>query len=225
MPIFLLNEKLIFPDPRKADKEGLLAIGGDLSMERLVMAYQSGIFPWYSDDTPIMWWSPDPRMVLFPRAFKRSKSLLQILRRNTFTVTFDTCFDQVIRNCAKVERKNEPGTWITQEMITAYIKLHQEGFAHSVETWHCGHLVGGLYGVSIGKAFFGESMFFLERDASKVALSHLVDKLTGWDFLFIDAQQQTEHLSRLGADPIPRSEFIQLLNQAVKFPTIRGRWE
>jgi leucyl/phenylalanyl-tRNA--protein transferase len=225
MPIFLLDDETKFPDPKHATKEGLLAVGGDLSVERLVGAYKKGIFPWYSDDSPILWWSPDPRMILFPEKFKRSKSLTQVLKRNIYQVTFDRCFDQVIRHCAYGERKEQPGTWITEEMIDAYIDLHKQGYAHSAESWYEGKLAGGLYGVSIGRAFFGESMFFIRRDASKVALSFLVDKLLEWNFLFIDAQQQTEHMRKLGALPLPRNDFLVLLHKAIRFKTRREIWE
>jgi len=224
MPIYILDDNLTFPHPSLADKDGLLAIGGDLSPERLLNAYSNGIFPWYNEDSAILWWSMDPRMVLFPSEFKRSHSLLQTLKRDHFKVKFDEAFERVIHLCAVTRRKGEEGTWITEEMLQAYINLHRLGFAHSVETYREGRLTGGLYGVSLGKAFFGESMFHLERDASKVALSALVDRLLEWDFHFIDAQQKTEHLRSLGARAVPRSEFLAMLKDALAYPTIRGKW-
>ena len=224
MPVFLLNDDLVFPDPVQAEPDGLLAIGGDLSPERLILAYQMGIFPWFSDESPILWWSPNPRMVLFPKKFKRSKSLRQTIRNRNFEVRFDTDFSQVIQKCAATTRKHEDGTWIIPEMISAYKKLHELGFAHSVETYSDGELVGGLYGISLGRAFFGESMFYTERDASKVALSALVDRMIEWDFLLIDAQQNTEHLGSMGAGPVSRLEFLLVLEEAMKYPTIKGKW-
>jgi leucyl/phenylalanyl-tRNA---protein transferase len=224
MPVYLLDDELRFPHPDHADKDGLLAVGGDLSPDRLILAYANGIFPWFNDDSPIMWWSPDPRMILIPGNFKKSKSLLQTIRGKKFEVQFDGNFSEVIRHCASTSRKHEDGTWIVPEMIDAYTTLHKMGFAHSVGTYREGHLVGGLYGVSIGKAFFGESMFYLERDASKVALAALVDRLVEWEFHLIDAQQQTGHLRSLGARPVQRAVFLDLLKEAVKFPTITGKW-
>ncbi len=225
MPVYLLNYEMRFPDPRLADTEGLLAVGGDLSPERLLLAYEKGIFPWFSDYSPVLWWSPDPRMVLFPKEFKRSKSLRQTMRSRHFEIRFDSDFGSVITNCASTRRKHEDGTWIVPEIIDAYSCLHAKGYAHSVETYREGKLVGGLYGVSLGKAFFGESMFYLERDASKAALAALVERMTEWDFHFIDAQQNTEHLGRLGARPLQRSVFLHLLQEAVSYPTVLGKWE
>jgi leucyl/phenylalanyl-tRNA--protein transferase len=224
MGIFLLDDDIVFPHPSMANREGLLAVGGDLSVERLLLAYSSGIFPWYDDETPILWWSPDPRMVLLPENFKVSKSLRQVLSRGIFETKFDEAFEDVIRYCSEVPRPNQPGTWITKEMIQAYINLHRAGYAHSVETYHNGKLVGGLYGVSLGKAFFGESMFYLERDASKIALATLVDRLISWEFHFIDAQQKTAHLQRLGAQPVRRSEFLNMLGTALQHENKNGKW-
>jgi leucyl/phenylalanyl-tRNA---protein transferase len=224
MAINLLDENLVFPHPSLANKEGLLAIGGDLSIPRLLLAYESGIFPWYDDETPILWWSPDPRMVLLPGNFRCSKSLRLLMNKGIFEVRFDTCFKEVMRRCARVPRAGQEGTWIIPEMIDAYSALHKEGFAHSVEAFKDGKLAGGLYGVSLGKAFFGESMFFHERDASKVALAALVDRLTRWDFHFIDAQQETGHLKSLGAKPVRRDIFLEMLNNALRHETIRGKW-
>jgi leucyl/phenylalanyl-tRNA--protein transferase len=224
MPLYLLDDKLRFPNPSHADKEGLLAVGGDLSPERLLLAYANGIFPWFGDDSPILWWSPDPRMILIPEEFKKAKSLSQSIRLKGFDVMFDHDFPAVIKACSAASRKHEDGTWITTEMIEAYIVLHDMGYAHSVETYLDGKLVGGLYGISLGKAFFGESMFHLERDASKVALATLVDRLIEWEFHFIDAQQQTDHLKSLGAKPVPRDKFLSMLYIAQKSPTKSGKW-
>jgi leucyl/phenylalanyl-tRNA--protein transferase len=224
MPFYQLSKELIFPHPELAEKSGLLAVGGDLSPERLIQAYANGIFPWYSKGEPILWWSPDPRMVLFPNKLKVSKSLKQSIRNKSFDVRFDSNFETVIENCAKVPREGQPGTWITSEMKQAYIQLHKTGIAHSVETYFEGNLVGGLYGVSIGAAFFGESMFQTKSDASKVALFHLVERIKEWNFQFIDAQVETDHMKTMGAENIARSEFLELLKIAIKAPTVKGKW-
>ena len=224
MPIFRLVDEPIFPPPDYADPSGLLAVGGDLSKERLLEAYRLGIFPWYSDDQPILWWSPDPRLVLDLKDFTISRSLRKTLKKAIFQVTFDHAFEQVIQACAVVPRTAQNGTWITEEMREAYINLHGLGYAHSVESWLGGELVGGLYGVSLGKAFFGESMFHLKTDASKVALATLVEKLKSWDFHFIDSQMTTEHMIRLGAKELPRRIFLKRLQLALRHPTKRGRW-
>jgi leucyl/phenylalanyl-tRNA---protein transferase len=214
-----------FPDPLKAGKDGLLAAGGDLSAEALISAYSAGIFPWYDKDSPILWWSPDPRLVLFPERFKLSATLKQTIKRKTYTVRFDHDFPAVIRNCADVQRRNQKGTWITHDMQQAYIELHQQGYAHSVETYAGDVLAGGLYGVSLGRAFFGESMFHHQADASKVALYYLVEELKKWEFHFIDAQQPTAHLKSLGAEEIPRKEFLKQLARSLEYSTRRGSWE
>ncbi len=214
-----------FPDPEQADEQGLVAIGGDLSPEYLLSAYAQGIFPWFSKGDPILWWSLDPRMVLFPENLKVSKSLRQVIRSGRFEIQIDTAFEKVIKQCSKIERKGQDGTWITREMISAYIRLHELGYAHSFETFMENRLVGGLYGVSLGKAFFGESMFFLERDASKFALFHLVNWCTGHDFHFIDVQQSTAHMKSLGAIDIRRSDFLERLKKALEYATVRGKWE
>ena len=224
MPIFRLVEEPIFPPPDYADPSGLLAVGGDLSNERLLEAYRLGIFPWYSDDQPILWWSPDPRLVLDLNDFKISRSLRKTLKREVFQVTLDHAFEEVIRACAVVPREGQNGTWITNEMLQAYVNLHGLGYAHSVESWFGGKLAGGLYGVSLGKCFFGESMFHLKTDASKVALATLVEKLRSWDFHFIDSQMTTEHMLRLGAKELPRRIFLKRLQSALRYPTKRGRW-
>ncbi len=224
MPVYALNKEIIFPDPNLADEQGLLAIGGDLIPERLVLAYANGIFPWYSDGDPILWWSPDPRMVLYPADFKMSKSFRQTLKNSNFEVRFDTDFKNVIDKCAKVPRYGEDGTWITDEMKQAYYSLHKSGLAHSVETYRNNKLVGGLYGISLGRAFFGESMFHIERDASKVALYYLVERAKEWKFRFIDAQIETDHLKSLGAVSISRVKYLNILKEVIKWPTKRGIW-
>jgi leucyl/phenylalanyl-tRNA--protein transferase len=224
MPIFKLNNELSFPDPSNAEKEGVLAVGGDLSVERLIVAYASGIFPWPSKDAPLLWWSPDPRMVMFPDDLKVSHSLRQLVRSGRYSYTVDTDFETVVRECACIPRKGQVDTWITTEMIEAYIRLHHAGYAHSVETHHEGELIGGLYGVSLGRVFFGESMFYKKRDASKFAFYQLVKLLRHWEFELIDAQQETAHLKSLGAINMPRDEFIQLLKRALDHPTYKGNW-
>ena len=205
-----------FPDPSLAEKDpdGLLAVGGDLTPERIVQAYRQGIFPWYGDDQPILWWSPDPRMVLFPDDLHVSRSLAKELRRGRFQVTFDLAFDQVIESCAQ-PRKDEPGTWLMPEMIAAYQELHRLGIAHSVETWHDGELVGGLYGNALGSVFFGESMFSRMSNASKVAFVCLVRSLSRTGYSLVDCQIFTPHLQSLGAGLIPRERFLSLLNDSV----------
>ena len=224
MPIFRLVDDVVFPPPDYADPSGLLAVGGDLSSERLLEAYRAGIFPWYSDDQPILWWSPDPRFVLKLDEFKLSRSLRKTLRRKIFQVTFDRAFEEVIAACATVPRDDQSGTWITAQMEQAYIELHGLGYAHSVESWFEGKLVGGLYGVSLGKAFFGESMFHRKTDGSKVALATLVEKLQSWGFHFVDSQMTTDHMTSLGAKEIPRRIFLKQLGSALRHPTKRGKW-
>lgn len=224
MPIFRLVDNMVFPPPDYADASGLIAVGGDLSCERLLEAYRVGIFPWYSEDQPILWWSPDPRMVLHLDDFKITRSLRKTLKKGLFKVTFDRVFEDVIAACAAAPREEQQGTWITKEMQDAYIELHGLGYAHSVETWFEGKLVGGLYGVSLGKAFFGESMFHHKTDASKVALAMLVERLKAWGFRFIDAQMTTEHLLSLGAQELSRRIFLKQLQAALRHPTKRGKW-
>ena len=208
-----LSSQLWFPSVVEASKEGLLAIGGDLSSDRLLLAYRSGIFPWFEDDQPILWWSPDPRMVLFPERFKVSKSLKKVLDSNIFQVTFNQNFSEVIKQCASVKRKGQRGTWITSEMISAYQELHEKGFAKSVEVWKEGKLVGGLYGIDLPekKVFCGESMFSKESNASKVGFYILIEKLKERNYKIIDCQVYTNHLHSLGAEEIPREEFLKAL--------------
>lgn len=224
MPVFELTNELVFPHPSQAEDDGLLAIGGDLSTERLLQAYANGIFPWFNEGEPILWWSLNPRLVLFPEKLRVSKSLKQTIRSKKFAVTFDENFEEVIRQCAVAKRIGQKDTWICKEMIEAYIKLHHKGFAHSVEIKFDGQLVGGLYGISLGRIFYGESMFFKMPDASKVALYCLVEKLKSWDFMVIDAQQDTPHMRSLGAETIPLDAFHEILKKSTKYQTIRGNW-
>jgi leucyl/phenylalanyl-tRNA---protein transferase len=224
MPVFRLTDEPVFPSPRLADGDGLLAVGGDLSEERLLRAYSMGIFPWYTDDYPILWWSPDPRLILVPEELRISRSLRKTIRQGIFDVSCDTAFDEVIRNCSVVHRNTEGSTWITEEMRRAYLRLHLSGFAHSVEVRYQGELAGGLYGVALGGAFFGESMFHLKSNASKIALVTLLGRLASWNFSLIDCQVNTRHLMSLGAREVPRSEFMAMLNTALQSPTRRGRW-
>ncbi len=216
---------LLFPDPATARSDGLLAAGGDLSPATLLEAYRHGIFPWYSEGSPILWWSPDPRMVLFPGELHVSHSLRQTLRSGRYRCTMDRAFRQVIEACATTPRAGQEGTWITPEMIEAYVHLHELGYAHSVETWEGEELTGGLYGISLGRTFFGESMFHRRRDASKVALWHLDRWCVEKDFTLIDAQVPTTHLQHMGARTISRKHFLTLLAKSLEYPTLRGRWE
>lgn len=225
MPVFQLTKKIAFPPPRFAEKEGLLAVGGDLSENRLLLAYKMGIFPWYSYDEPILWWSPNPRLVLYPDELQVSQSLKKVIKKHHFHITMDTAFAEVIRSCASVRLEQAEGTWLTEEMIEAYCRLHRLGFAHSVEAWHEGKLAGGLYGMSLGKAFFGESMFTRVSNASKTAFVTFAEYLKTQAFHFIDCQVKTAHLIRFGAREIPRSLFLEQLEKAVEYPTTVGRWE
>lgn len=218
MPIFRLTRDLVFPPVRYAEPDGLLAVGGDLSPERLILAYRKGIFPWYSEGLPILWWSPHPRLVLFPSELKISHSLRRVIRKGGYQVTFDRAFEAVMHGCAEARRAGPEGTWILPEMVEAYCELHTRGIAHSVESWIDGELAGGLYGVALGGAFFGESMFARRTDASKVALVHLVALLTARGFEIIDCQVKTAHLESLGAREIPRREFLLRLDRALRLP-------
>ena len=224
MPVFQLSGRNIFPSPEYAEEDGLLAVGGDLSEERLLRAYSEGIFPWYSEETPILWWSPDPRLILLPEELRVSRSLRQTIKRGVYHVTMDKAFGEVIGNCASIHRKEGEGTWITAEMMSAYVRLHDSGFAHSVESWYGGELAGGLYGVSLGGVFFGESMFVKRRDASKVAFVKLVQQLREWGFQLVDCQITTGHLKSFGAREVPRLEFMNRLREALKRPQRHGRW-
>ncbi len=217
---------LRFPPVESATAEGLVAIGGDLRPGRLLEAYRHGIFPWYNEDQPILWWSPDPRTVLLPHKLHVSRSLERTIRRGRFILTLDTCFRDVMIQCAG-PRPQYPGdgTWITPAMIEAYTTLHEMGHAHSIETWQDRRLVGGLYGVAIGGAFFGESMFSRVDDASKIALVTLVRQLRAWGFTLFDCQQSSPHVLRFGAEEIPRAEFVRHLTTAVQLPDRRGQWK
>lgn len=224
MPIYRLPREPVFPDPSEAEPDGLLAVGGDLSPERLLQAYAEGIFPWYSQGSPILWWSPDPRLVLRPTWLHVSHSLARALRRERFEIRADTAFRQVIRRCASKPRAGQHGTWITAEMRVAYERLHDLGFAHSFEAWEGGRLAGGLYGVSLGGAFFGESMFADAPDASKVAFVRAVEWLSARAVHLVDCQVHTEHLARLGAREMPRREFLDALARALEVRTLPGPW-
>ncbi len=226
MPIFQLSEDIVFPHPSLANEDGLLAIGGDLSVERLILAYYNGIFPWYNEGEPIMWWSPNPRCVLFPEKFKIPKSLETFLKKHSFTISFDTRFDEVIYHCATITRKGQEGkTWITAQVQEAYITLFRLGIAHSVEVYDKSELVGGLYGIAIGKAFFGESMFHKVSNASKIALVALVTQLQKWKFEIIDNQQTSELLLSFGAEEITRDYFLEVLKKAVNKKPLFGKWK
>lgn len=224
MPVYQLTEDLVFPDPEWATPIGLLAVGGDLSARRLLLAYRLGIFPWYGPGDPILWWSPPQRCIIEPARFHISRSLQRLLRQARFTVTFDQVFSQVIQACAESRLAQRQETWITPEMIDAYCTLHELGFAHSAEAWREDQLVGGIYGVSLGGAFFGESMFKYEANASKVAFATLAQRLAEWQFTMIDCQISNPHLLRLGAQEVPRSQFLQQLARALASPTRRGKW-
>ena len=215
-----------FPDPEEAEPDGIIAIGGDLSPERLINAYCCGIFPWFNEDDPILWWSLDPRMVLYPDEFRYSKSLRRIVRSNKYEVRIDSQFEHVMRHCAQVDRtaQGQHGTWITEDMVQAYVRLHQLGLAHSFETYYHDTLVGGLYGVSLGPFFFGESMFHTMPDASKVSFVRLVQFALEHHFRLIDAQQETPHLASLGARPIPRRDYLTELNIIRADNTLLGNW-
>jgi leucyl/phenylalanyl-tRNA--protein transferase len=222
----MLKTDLCFPDVEESTEEGIVAVGGDLSVERLILAYSKGIFPWYSSDkSPILWWSPDPRFVLFPENLIVSKSMRPYFNQNKFKVTWDQNFEDVIKNCQKIDREDQPGTWITSKMLAAYIQLHKKGYAHSVEVWLENELVGGLYGISLGKVFFGESMFAKVSNASKFGFISLVNQLKQKGFLLIDCQQETKHLESLGANAIKRKDFIDILNDNNIEETYIGSWE
>lgn len=214
-----------FPPLAEADENGLLAYGGDLSSERLVSAYESGVFPWYEEGQPILWWSPPKRMILIPGEFKVRKSFKQVLRNKGFKATIDKAFEDVIKQCAQVKRKDQTSTWITQAMERAYIRLHHIGIAHSFETWYKGELVGGLYGLSLGHVFFGESMFSTERDASKFAFYQLSSFADQFDIDFIDCQLYTDHLASMGAKEVERSTYMELLSRALAYPDLVDEWK
>ncbi len=222
---YWLNEKLVFPPVTAANTHGVLALGGDLSVERLLLAYSSGIFPWYSEDEPIVWYAPNPRFVLYPDKLKISKSMKQVLKQNHFQVTLDTDFRSVMTCCQQTNREGQQGTWITNDMLEAYCALHEQGYAHSVEVWQAGKLVGGLYGVSLGKIFFGESMFAHVSNASKTGFITLVGELIKHNFQLVDSQVYTPHLESLGATSISRKQYMQILKTALTIgETEQGKW-
>jgi leucyl/phenylalanyl-tRNA--protein transferase len=225
MPVYQLNLRPVFPPAHLADSEnGLLAVGGDLSRERLLRAYAEGIFPWYSPGDPILWWSPDPRAVLFPDEFHLSQRNFRYLKKTGFSMRRDSAFAEVVRACAKTPRRHEEGTWINSEMAAAYADLHRAGLAHSFETWQAGKLVGGLYGVSLGRCFFGESMFSLVDHASKAALLDLVAFVRRSNFHFIDNQFLTPHLKQFGVREISRRDYLRRLEKALRKPTLKKSW-
>lgn len=224
MPVFQLSDDLVFPPPEMAEDNGLLAIGGDLSPQRLMLAYLMGIFPWFSEGDPILWWSPSPRLILELPDFRVAKRLQRVIDQGRFDIKVDTAFRQVIESCAETPRPIGEGTWITPEMTEAYCRLHDLGFAHSVEAWQGDELAGGLYGIALGAVFFGESMFARVTDSSKVAMAALVSRLGKWDFDFIDCQVRTEHLVSLGAKEIAGDEFRTRLAKAVSRPSRKGKW-
>ena len=225
MPIFQLDEQLRFPRPELADSSGIVAVGGDLRPERLLLAYSIGIFPWPCEGYPLLWHSPDPRFVLERSQLHVPQSLAKLMRRRPFAITLDTAFADVLAACAREPRPGQDGTWITDEMVEAYCELHRLGFAHSAEAWQEGRLVGGLYGVSLGAAFFGESMFALVPNASKVAFVTLLAQLSQWGIDLIDAQVHTPHLARFGAVQWSRRRYLAALRRALKQPTVRGAWQ
>jgi leucyl/phenylalanyl-tRNA--protein transferase len=223
MPVFRLNEALLFPSVELSEANGLLAVGGDLAPERLIMAYGQGIFPWFGDDEPILWWSPDPRLVVFPAKLHVSRSMRQILKQKIFAVTYDRCFREVITAC-RLSRRGERETWITEPMVDAYCRLYEQGIAHSVEAWHHGELAGGLYGVALGGCFFGESMFTRVSNASKAAFITLIRALQARGFLLIDCQVDSPHLQSLGAELMPRKIFLDIMTSALQQATQQGIW-
>ncbi|BDU76394.1 leucyl/phenylalanyl-tRNA--protein transferase [Mesoterricola sediminis] len=224
MPVFALAEAPVFPDPRRSAPDGLLAVGGDLSVERLVQAYALGIFPWYGEGSPILWWSPPERAVFLPGDGRLPRSARKALARRPFEIRRDTRFAEVIAQCARVPRAGQDGTWITEEMEAAYGALHAAGYAHSFEAYRDGELMGGLYGVSLGAAFFGESMFSLEAYASRAAFQALLDTLAAWNFQLVDGQVPNANLETLGARTISRAAFLDRLARALQVPTRRGSW-
>ena len=224
MPVYRLGARHLFPDPRDAESDGLLAVGGDLSVSRLLGAYASGIFPWYAEGEPLLWWSPPERALVLPGEERFSVRTRRALRHIGFEIRCDTRFEAVVQACATVPRPGQHGTWITAEMQAAYCTLHELGFAHSVETWVDETLVGGLYGLAIGRMFYGESMFSYATDASKIAIAHLTRFLEREGFGLIDCQMNTSHLASLGAREIPRCDFIARLQKLTAIPPLNGRW-
>jgi len=223
VPVVVLGRRLVFPSPEQSE-DGLLALGGDLSPERLLLAYRSGIFPWYAEGMPILWHSPDPRCVLQVDRIHVGRTLRRMIAKRPYDISFDRAFRSVIAACQLTPRHGQDGTWITDEMVGAYIELHRLGYAHSVEAWSGGELVGGLYGVSLGAMFFGESMFSWRPSASKVALIALASLLRGWGFRLIDAQVANDNTLSMGAEQWPRDVFLRTLREALMLPTRRGTW-
>jgi leucyl/phenylalanyl-tRNA--protein transferase len=224
MPVFRLDDRLVFP-PVELAEDGLLAIGGDLRPDRLLLGYRSAIFPWYAENLPILWHSPDPRMIMTTSDLVVQRSLKKAIRKAPYELRLDTAFADVLAGCAKTPRPNQNGTWLIPEMVTAYRELHELGYAHSIEAWKDGELVGGLYGVSLGGAFFGESMFAHAPDASKIAYVAIVKQLHAWNIRLIDCQVHTEHLARFGAYEVPRATYLELLDAALEDRTRRGTWK
>jgi len=223
MPVFRLTREIDFPPPHLASPEGLLGVGGDLSVQRILTAYAQGIFPWFSQGDPVLWWSPDPRMVLFPGELHVSRRMARVLRNSGYRVTLDRAFDRVITGCS-IPREDGFGTWITPDMTQAYMRLHREGYAHSLEVWDGKDLAAGIYGLSLGRCFFGESMFSRRPYASRFGFIHLVRWLNTMGFTLIDCQVETAHLKSFGARNIPRREFLKRLNNCVRDHTLRGNW-
>ncbi|HEY1816464.1 MAG TPA: leucyl/phenylalanyl-tRNA--protein transferase [Kofleriaceae bacterium] len=224
MPVYRLDDRLVFPPVHLAE-DGLLALGGDLRPERLILGYTKGIFPWYAENLPILWHSPDPRMVMTTRDLVIQRSLRKQIKRKPYKLTMDTAFERVLTGCAGTPRPGQHGTWLIPEMVDAYSKLHVLGFAHSIEAWKDDELVGGLYGVSLGAAFFGESMFAHAPDASKIAFAATVSQLDAWHIGLVDCQVHTDHLERFGAYEVPRLDYLEMLRHALDEPTKRGTWE
>jgi leucyl/phenylalanyl-tRNA--protein transferase len=222
--VYSIGRALAFPPADQAE-EGLLAVGGDLSVDRLLLAYRSGIFPWYDEDLPILWHSPDPRCVLPIERLHVGRTLRRVIAKGTYEIRFDGSFERVIRACKATPRTGQDGTWITDDMESAYLQLHRMGYAHSVEAWHAGELVGGLYGVSLGRIFFGESMFSWSPNASKAALVGLAHRIAAWGFRMIDAQVATPHLLAMGAEEWPRTRFLEVLREELGHATRKGSWE
>ncbi len=223
MPVYRIPRQHLFPDPTHADPSGLLGVGGDLHPERVLLAYQMGIFPWYSEP-PILWWSPDPRLVLFPEELFIGRSLGKRIRQRRYRITMDTAFREVMTRCGAKPRPDQPGTWITDEMLAAYVGLYEAGHAHSIESWEGDELVGGLYGVAVGDLFAGESMFADRPDASKIAFVHFVRQFAEWGGSLVDCQVRTDHLARFGAREIRRTEYLERLIPAASHPFKSGRW-
>lgn len=224
MPVTLLNQKLLFPPVERSEPDGLLAVGGDLSIPRLELAYRSGIFPWYNEELPILWYSPNPRMVQRTEALLINRSLRKAIRKQPFTIRMDTAFREVITACSRIPRADQDGTWITDDMLEAYCNLHQYGLAHSIEAWSEDRLVGGLYGVCVGALFCGESMFSTVNNASKIAYVSLVQQLQKWGIPLVDCQVHTDHLARFGAEEWPRELFMNVLDTLLTEPTRKGKW-